>query len=73
MYYSLYRAAWRESEARAAEMEAAEKKEKEEVIRGSRSTQNATLNKKPSQEEILNKLHGMGTSGDIDDLVDELM
>ena len=73
MYYSLYRAAWKESEARAAEAEAAEKKEKEEVVRGSRSTQSTTVDKRPSQQEILNKLHGMSSSGDLDDLVDELM
>lgn len=70
-YYCLYRAAWLESEARAAEMEAAEKKEREEAAKEQRASK--SRNDRQTQEEILNRLHGLSTSGDLEDVVEDLM
>lgn len=72
-YYCLYKAAWLESEARAAEMEAAEKKEKAEAASVSRS-QSRRGGTRMSQEEILNRLHGVSSSGgDLEDVMEDLM
>jgi len=70
-YYCLYKAAWLESEARAAEIEANEKKQKAEEQQMSKSSQGK--NPKMTQQEVLNRLHGLSTSGDLEDVVDDLM
>ena len=70
-YYCLYRAAWLESEARAAEIEANEKKQKAEEQQMAKSSQGR--NPKMTQQEVLNRLHGLSTSGDLEDVVDDLM
>ena len=68
-YYCLYKAAWLESEARAAEIEANEKKQQAEE-QSSRSSQGKT---RMTQQEVLDRLHGLSTSGDLEDVVDDLM
>ena len=69
-YHALYRAAWLESEQRAAEMEAEEQKQKQMEQQESRQ-QNSRGGQRLSQKEVLDRLHSMN-SGALEEVIEDM-
>lgn len=68
-YHALYRAAWLESEQRAAEMEAEEQKQKQ--MEQQESKQQGSRGKRLSQKEVLDRLHSMN-SGALEEVIEDM-